>query len=251
MLQKACARRSGFAWRTPYESILACTMELQVGTAAAFKAMRRGEEAHDRSALLAAFPLLDRVTELAGGSEGKLALPGDANAKRAGEASEGRAYLDALRSVDVMRPLGGAAADGRVTIEIPPPTADELQTHERDRPAPGSRWWKWTSPDDVAWLDSVSFRPSGKLPALSDVSVLLSSRGANGVTHVCEETLHKLPAAKGELLFVSDGVATLSGELLGNIKAFQLELFETSRSSSWPELAEVTVRLMTRQEATP
>jgi hypothetical protein len=187
------------------------------------------------------FPLIDRLQDLANGSEGKLALPGDGKAaKKTGEQAQGKAFLDALRSVDVMHPSD--TANSAVTYEIQPPTAGSLQLHERDRAGPGSRWWKWESPDNVKWLEGVTIKAAGKLPALCNVSVLLSARAPdNSVHHICDELLHKLPVVKGEMIFVADGIAAVSGELVGQIGKFQLELFD-DRCSSWPELADITIK---------
>jgi hypothetical protein len=213
--------------------------------------MQRGEEAHDRSLFLERFPLIDKVQELANGSQGKLALPGDGKAaKNTGDAAAGKVLLDTLRSVDVMHatPPGCTA----VTYDVKPPTVEDLQLHVRDRASPGSRWWKWESPRPVTWLDAVSIRSAGKLQQLCEVSVLLSGRTPdNAVHHIAEEMLTRLPTVKGEMIVVADGVTSASGELVGSLRKYQcvcLELFECDRSSSWPELGDITIKAQVKED---
>lgn len=245
LLARPCARRSGMLWRLP-EGDLACTMELQVATPAAFKVMKKGADAHDRAALFKRFPLLNKLQELAGGVEGKLVFPAVVKGvQKGGDGGAGGALMRMFRAVDVMSPaVDGAAAEVHSSTV---PADGDFEWHVRDRPAPGSRWFcLWQSAAAVVRVDGVSLRVAGKLPLATQFSVLLSGElsGGGGVEHLVEEKLTALPLVKGELQMVAGGLSA-AGVIVGNLLRFRrvmLEIFEHERGSQSVPLTEVAVK---------
>ena len=172
MLCRPCTEVAGFAYRLP-EGRLACTMELQLGTANGFKLMKKGAEAHDRAALLERCNLFDRLSALANGTEGKLTMPGagKGGAAKGGSPEVGRQMVDFFRAIDLMHPEP-AGAETR-TYEGRSPAQDAFELHTRDRAAPGSRWFRvWESAHPVVRIDSVTFRLGGKPPHLRHLAAV-------------------------------------------------------------------------------
>eukprot|EP00892_Ulva_mutabilis_P003904 jgi/Ulvmu1/1886/UM012_0043.1 len=246
LLARPCARRSGFLWRVP-EGDLVATMELQVATPAAFKVMKKGADAHDRAALLSRFPMLNKLQELAAGSEGKLVFPAVVKGvAKGGDGGAGAALMHMFRGIDLMHPAvdgaEAAAHAGRV------PGDAEFEWHVRDRPAPGSRWFcMWEGLGGVVRVDAVGLRVAGKVPPGAQFSVLLSGELPGGeVVHLVEERLAALPVVKGEMQMVVDGLSA-AGVVVGNLLRFRrvmLEVFEHERGSLSVPVAEVTVKTL-------
>ena len=249
MLMLPVAPRSGFAARLP-EQPLSCTMELQIGTAEAFKRMKKGVEPHDKALLFQRCPLLNKLQALANGAEGKVALPaaGKAAAKggaaKGGDAANGKRMLELFSAIDLMHP---EPQEREVrTFEGTAPTPEGFTVCERDRAPPGSRWVTlWTSPCTVFRIDSVTVRMAGKPPPTCKFSFLLSGEHANGsAEHLFEEALLKTPVSRGELQLVSDGL-TPRGHMLGNLSGYtklMLEMFEPARTSQWVDLSDVVIK---------
>lgn len=245
LLGRPCARRSGFLWRVP-EGDLVCTMELQIATPAAFKVMKKGADAHDRAALFTRFPLLNKLQELAGGSEGKLVFPAVVKGvQKGGDGAAGGALMRMFRGIDLMRPAVEAATTEVHTATVP--ADDQFEWLVRDRPAPGARWFSlWQSEGAVVRLDGVALRIAGKLPPTTHFSVLLSGELPAGgqVVHLAEDKLTALPVAKGELQMVTDGLSA-AGVVVGNLLRFSrvmLEIFEHERGSQSIPITEVVVK---------
>lgn len=229
------------------------TMELQVATPAAFKVMKKGADAHNRAALFARFPLLDKLQALAGGSEGKLTFPAVVKGvAKGGDGGAGGSLMRMFRGIDLMHPaVEGAEAAVHAGVV---PADDEFAWHVRDRPAPGSRWFcMWQSTAAVVRVDAVTLRAAGRVPPAALFSVLLSGElpGDGGVVHLAEERLAALPVVKGELQMVVDGLSA-SGVVLGNLLRFRrvlLEVFEHERGSLSVPVAEVTVKTLEQGDA--
>jgi hypothetical protein len=244
MLMRTCCEASGFVYRLP-EQRLACTMELQLGTADAFKLMKKSAEAHDRTHFFQHFPLLDKLQALANGLEGKLALPsaGKGGANKGGDMACGKQMLDLFGSADLMHPEPANAVT--VNFEGTLPTPEGFEKHTRDRAMPGSRWFRvWQSVGPIFRVDSVTFRLGGKPPPLGRFSFILSGVGPSGrVDRLAEEQLLKLPMIKGEVHFVADGLSPV-GQMLGNLSGYSrvmLEYFEYERSTQWVDVTDIKI----------
>ena len=250
MLVLPCKRQLGFAARLP-EQPLACTMELQVGTADAFKRMKKGLDLHDRTSLQSRFPLVAKAIALAGGSEGKLSLPlpkgkSTPTNTRTADAQQGKHLLDMSSAIDVMHPEP-QHRDAQALVATAP-TADGLQILERNRTPPGSRWTTvWQSQGRIVRIDGISLRVGGKLPPACKFALLLSGLCKDGsVDHLAEEQLSKVPVSRGELHFISDGQSP-RGNVLGNISQYSkvmLEYFEPQRSAQWVDLSDLHIKVV-------
>lgn len=251
MLCRPCAEVAGFAYRVP-EGRLACTMELQLGTANGFKLMKKAAEAHDRAALLERCNLLDRLTALANGAEGKLTMPGagKGGAVKGGSPDKGRALLDFFRAIDVMHPAPPGAESRTYAGRSPVQEAFEL--HTRDRAMPGSRWFRvWESAHPVVRVDGVTCRLGGKPPPLGRFSLLLAGVAPSGeVVTLAEEQLARLPVVKGEVQFVTDGL-TPTGQVLGNLSHYSrvtLEYFEHERTFQWVDVTDISITALVQPD---
>lgn len=224
------ARRTGLVCRLPDQE-LACTFEIQIGTAEGFKKMARGLETHDRSELFASeATLLGKLQAIAG--------PQAAGKGKGGSADKGKRMLEVWGAVDVTHVLPEHA--DHVTYTPEAPSADRFVTYERDRDSPGSRWLTlWASQQPVFALQAITLKAAGKIPPLAKFSVLLSGvRHDGSVIALYEELLAKLPVVKSEAWAVQDGFLP-SGQMLGRLSeytAVRLEYYEHTRGFQWIDL---------------
>lgn len=228
-------------------------MELQLGTPAAFAAMKKGAEAHDRELFFRRFPLLDKLQSLANGAEGKITMPsvGKGGVTKGGDPEQGKHILNLFSAFDLMHPH--TAACTAVTYEGTAPVQDGFDVHVRDRSLLGSRWFRiWQSPGRIFRLDSITYRLTGKPPQLGKFSFVLSGVAPGGaVTTLFEEALVKVPVVRGESQLVVDGL-THHGFMLGNLSCYEsilLEYFEPDRSFQWADLSDFTIKALVVDDA--
>lgn len=227
---------------------------VQVATADGFKGMKKGADAHDRGLLFNRFPLLNKLQDIASGSEGKLTMPGvgKGGVRKGGDPAEGKNTMALFGAVDLMHP-SIPGSESRTYQGNVPGAPEEFMMHTRDRSSQGSRWftlWESSPGAEVVTLEYVGLKMSGKIPPSTGFSVLVA--GVTGKTtrveHVVEEKVTTLSAVKGELVLVSDG-QTPSGQVLGNLLKYDkvvIELFEPDRSSQMIPLTEVNIRVLER-----
>jgi hypothetical protein len=217
--------------------------------------MKKGADAHDRGLVFTRFPLLNKLQEIASGTEGKITMPaiGKGGERKGGDPAAGKNIMDLFAAVDLMHPCVPGAETRMYQGRVPTAPAD-FSLHSRDRSSQGSRWftvWESTPGVEVVTLEYVGLKMSGKIPPSTGFSVLIAGiqRGENAtVRHVAEEKVSALTPVKGELVLVSDGQMQ-SGRLLGNLLKYEvvvIELFEPDRGSQMIPLVEVNIRVLER-----
>lgn len=218
--------------------------------------MKKGADAHDRELMFARFPLLNKLNELASGSEGKLTMPGagKGGVRKGGDPAEGKNMMNMFGAVDLMHP-SVPGAEVRTHQGTVPAAPEEFKLHSRDRTSQGSRWfnlWQSTPGTSVVTIEYVGLKMSAKIPPSTGFSVLIGGVTDQGnVIHVAEEKVASLVASKGELVLVSDG-QTPSGQVLGNLLKYEkviVDLFEPDRGSQMIPLAEANIRVLERGPA--
>ena len=246
MLMCPPARRLGLQYRLP-EQVITCTYEIQISTAAIFKKLTKGVEAHDRANLVSDVnTMMGKLNSLASGSQGKIVMPGvgKGGVIKGGNAERGKRMIDVFNAVDIMHPMPDQPEIVTLSgLQLDP---ERCAMYERDRMKPGSRWFMlWSSDQRIFAIQALTLKTAGKVPPLGKFAVLLSGvLHDGGVMNLYEDLLIKLPVSKGDVWIVQDGLLP-SGQLLGNLslfKSIQLEYFEHQRGSQWVDLSDVTIK---------
>ena len=219
--------------------------------------MKKGADTHDRNLMFSRFSLLNKLQDIASGSEGKVNMPGvgKGGVRKGGDPAAGKNMMAMFGAVDLMHP-SVPGAESRTYQGSVPGAPEDFMLLTRDRPSQGSRWFTlWESPPgcEVVTLEYVGLKMAGKIPPSTGFSVLIAGvKGrTNGACHVAEEKLSTLSAVKGELVLVSNG-QTPSGQVLGNLLKYDkvvIDLFEPERSGQMIPLTEVSIRVLERCSA--